>query len=170
MNCQDAKALLGESLDATATAALRDHLEACPACAAEAEALRDLRAWLRADAPPFGEEDRRALRRAVMAQVRVEAPRRRRAYLLALPLAAALLLALSLRRSPPAPTAPAVPRVAQALPPVPAQAARPVPVPRPRRRPPAPEAPTVASMELHTADPTIRIIWLAQAAPAPELP
>ncbi|HLO66383.1 MAG TPA: hypothetical protein VK188_05150, partial [Holophaga sp.] len=111
MNCAQARDLLGEPLHA-ASGALREHLAACPACAREAEALRELRAWLRADEPPFGEEDRRALRRGVMARIQAGRPWRRIPYLLALPLAAALLLALSLRRRPeeppPAPPAPAV--------------------------------------------------------------
>lgn len=168
-------------LDAAGLAAVDRHLAQCPDCRSAAEALRASQIQLRtAMASPFETADRERLRRQVMAQIPVEAAAKpvhrlapRSALLAAC--AASLLLAVFLwrqdvpieRRQPsvdptatPQPSQP-VPRTAaipRELPP-PTTRGRPAP---PRETPP-PASPT--RIEFQTADPTIRIIWLAQSKP-----
>lgn len=164
------------------------HLAACPACRAEADRLQASQAWLReALASPFGTEDHAALQASVLAQLAepglASAPRPlrwRRPALLA-GLAALALLALprflapshpAATPGPPQPSMGAAP--ASSPPPVPARLSKQARA-RPRTRPhpvhPDQESsgsPAPARIEFQTADPTIRIIWLAQAKPLPE--
>jgi hypothetical protein len=175
-------------LDPQDTEAIEIHLAHCPACRVEAERLRTSQAWLReALGSPFEASDQVQLRRAVMAQIRSEPPRRpvrrltsRPAFLAAC--AATLLVAvgLLLRLEPPGRTLPPVAGPSTAAPP-PAQPGPPRPLavrtqahaaPNPGAlRPPAapspPDREAPARIEFQTADPTIRIIWLAKAKPQP---
>ncbi|MBK8790199.1 MAG: zf-HC2 domain-containing protein [Holophagaceae bacterium] len=170
-------------LDAADMAAVDRHLAQCPDCRSAAEGLRASQIQLReAMVSPFGTADRERLRRQVMAQVRAEAaakPVRRlmpRSALLAA-CAASLLLAIFLWRQGPAvevpqPTpAPSAPQQPPQPPPALAlQQDRTPPTTRgpaasPREAPP-PASPT--RIEFQTADPTIRIIWLAQSNPLPD--
>jgi hypothetical protein len=179
-------------LDPQDTEAIEIHLAHCPACRVEAERLRTSQAWLReALGSPFEASDQVQLRRAVMAQIRSEPPRRpvrrltsRPAFLAAC--AATLLVAvgLLLRLEPPGRTLPPVAGPSTAAPPPAVAPAQPEP-PRPRalrpqaraapnpralhppRAPAAPDREEPARIEFQTADPTIRIIWLAQTKPLP---
>jgi len=178
-------------LDAASLAAVEHHLAQCPGCAAAAGDLRASQIRLReASTSPFDTSDRARLRRQVMAKVRSEAaarPVRRlaiRPALLAACAASLLLAALVWRRGhdlqggapqlmpPPLPEA-VLPSSPPELPSntVRRQAAS---HPHPRGRPAsnhdleaAPQGePT--RIEFQTANPNIRIIWLAQAKPRPE--
>ena len=172
-------------LAAAELAAVDRHLADCPACRAAAESLRTSQTWLReALAPPFDARDHDAFRRRVMDQIRAEsrAPSRRlnpRPALLAACAAALLVATLTWRRERPTSGRPAPMAALQPNPepapeaPSPARAEPTGTAPRPARprmaTAPAdspPEAPT--RIEFQTADPTIRIIWLAQAKPLPE--
>lgn len=178
-------------LNAADLATVEGHLAECTACHAAAERLRTTQTWLReALASPFDASDGVALRRSVMKQIRVEAatkPIRRLAIrrgLLAACAASLLIATLIWRRErPTVAPAPGIPAPTSALNPVaeptlaasqrPAHhdSARILPPPtRPRTAVlPAdspPEAP--ARIEFQTADPNIRIIWLARATPLPE--
>lgn len=178
-------------LSAADLAQIEGHLAECPACAAAAERLRTSQAWLReALAPPFAPIDQENLRQTVMAQIRTEAaakpvhPLAIRPALLAACAASLLIATLVWRRDRPAMApAPGTPAPMAAIRPgaEPTQEASPrlarhdparVPLPPTRPRPaiaPAdspPEEP--ARIEFQTADPNIRIIWLAQAKPLPE--
>lgn len=171
----------GSDLEAAEMTAVDRHLEECPTCRAAAEDLRTSQAWLQeAMAPPFGVADHARLRRAVMDRVEVEPrprprPPRLRPSLLA---AAALLLASftwALHRPRPVALVPvAGPAVPEPAPPDPKPAPlQPHPLAiRVAPAPVRPEPPTASAgptrIEFQTADPTIRIIWLAQAKPLPE--
>jgi len=179
-------------LDAADMAAVDRHLAQCPECRAAAEDLRASQDLLReAMASPFETADRERLRGQVMAQVRAEAaakPARRlipRSALLAACAASLLLTVFVWRRGhevveggtpqlmpPPLPEA-VLPSSPPDLPSntVRRQAAS---LPHPRGRPaprqdlePASQG-EPARIEFQTADPNIRIIWLAQAKPLPE--
>lgn len=170
-------------LDAAGMAAVEHHLVQCPACRSAAQDLRASQDLLReATASPFEVSDRERLRRQVMTQIRAEAaakPVRRlqpRSVLLAA-CAASLLLAIFLWRQGPAIAVPqptAAPKAPQQPPqPPPALALQQDRTPPPTRGPAASprEAPPPAGparIEFQTADPTIRIIWLAQAKPLPD--
>lgn len=179
-------------LDLQEHLSVEGHLAQCPECRAASEQLRASQAWLRAALDsPFSPEDRERLRRKVMAQLHAEpAPRplgrltSRHALLAAS--AATLLLALSWRLSPrPATSAvppqilpsqphgsvqPALsrPAAAPAWPPVPLARAAPTSYPASRAEVLDPPGAAPARIEFQTADPSIRIIWLAQAKPLPE--
>lgn len=170
-------------LDAPESKSVQAHLDQCPGCQAAVEHLRASQAWLQeALAPPFDAADHAHLREAVLALVRQEAPPRRVPRLAPRPAlltaAAGVLLTLALlhpwRQSPPVVAVPAPPRQVVADTPALPETARPTP-PRPaplrlaRARPIPREtadkdtAPT--RIEFQTSDPTVRIIWLAQATP-----
>jgi anti-sigma factor RsiW len=176
-------------LSAQEVDAIQNHLDQCADCQAAAERLCTSQAWLReALASPFDAEDHAALREAVLAQVRSEpSPRRvfplapRTALLAAC--AAALLIAIliPLRHrlpAPPPPVAAATPILsAHPLPPLPQPASHPLPRAaraRPLRMARAEPPPGPTRIEFQTSDPSIRIIWLAQATPStdpnPSLP
>lgn len=167
---------------------VEDHLIGCLACREAADRLYQSQTWLReALASPFVSADQDRLRQAVMARIRTEptgAPTRRFAPAPALLAAAAVLVVVVLTWNRPrklatpgfasgsatatetaAPAHPLPPRpeLAKAAPPQ-AQARwrpRPDPAALPRGEP--------TRIEFQTADPTIRIIWLAQATPLPEM-
>ncbi len=166
------------------------HLAVCVGCRAEAERLREARAWLQeAMDPPFEATDHAALQAAILARVPQEpAPRRiARLRLRALGLTAALLLLAlwpGLRRGlSPAPASPKVASHPEAsvfpsLPPrleAVQRKLRALPKPPEARSRVAPKlAPIqVARLEFQTSDPSIRIIWLANdaatSAPNPSL-
>ncbi len=183
MNCETVMALLPlwieGDLDSSGAGALATHLDRCEPCRAAATALRESQTWLRRGAePPFGPADFSALRAEVMTVVRQEpAPRSaRRRYLVPLAMASAAVAAISLhhrpvRSMPSAQPANVVPEPPQAPPVASRKVAGPPPHP-PRAKPiapAAPEAPAISRIEYQTADPTIRIIWLAQAdRPGPD--
>lgn len=178
-------------LSAADLAQIEGHLAECPACAAAAEGLHTSQAWLReALAPPFVPIDHENLRHAIMAQIRTEAAAKAvhrlaiRPALLAACAASLLIATLIWRRDRPAvASAPGIPASMATLRPgvEPTQEASPrlarhdparvlLPPTRPRTAvAPAdspPEGP--ARIEFQTADPTIRIIWLARATPLPD--
>lgn len=162
-------------------AAVEAHLTACPACRAEADRIQTTQAWLReALAPPFGPKDHAALQAAVLVRLAVREPApplpSRRPALLAGLAAALALVAVARLLSPRAPGTPerpaGAPPAAAPSPPVqpvraPTEARAPSP-PRARPQPAAPTPDAPARIEFQTADPTIRIIWLAQAKPLPD--
>ncbi|GLH74077.1 hypothetical protein GETHLI_25790 [Geothrix limicola] len=179
-------------LAGTESAAVESHLAECPACLEAAEALRASQARLReAMASPFDASDAVRLRCSVMDQIRAEPAPRPILHLASRPAlltasAAALLLASlvwrfergrSVHSAPP----PAPPPTSAAL------SAEPDPKPaptesrsalryetqariRPASRHGTESLPSgmPARIEFQTADPTIRIIWLAQATPPSE--
>lgn len=182
---------LGES----ETAVIDGHLAECSACREAAEDLRRSQAWLReAMASPFEARDRDRLRRAVMDRIRAEAalppsPRFLTRPALLAACAASLLVASlawwlprdrgqapTMVRVAPAPDGTlgpsgrtpqpitAVPRISPS-PQIRVTQARIAPVPTHETESPPSEP---ARIEFQTADPTIRIIWLAQAKPMPE--
>lgn len=177
-------------LSAADLALVEGHLAECPTCQEAAARLQASQAWLReAMTPPFIPIDHENLCHAVMAQVRVEAaakPIRRltvRHGLLAACAASLLVAALVWRQEHAAVTlrplgAPsALPAGAtQTVPVIPPPMARqgPVrvgPLQEPLLRPEEPVSSPIegpARIEFQTADPNIRIIWLAQAKPLPE--
>ncbi|MCE1205162.1 MAG: zf-HC2 domain-containing protein [Holophagaceae bacterium] len=170
-------------LDAAGMAAVDRHLAQCPDCASAAGALRASQDLLReAMVSPFTTADRERLRGRVLAQVRVEAstkPTRRlipRPALLAVGAATLLFTVILWRQEPtvaipeprPAPTAPQPPPE-----PPPAVAFQRGPLPlRIRESAATPGKTTLPAIptriEFQTADPTIRIIWLAQSNPLPD--
>jgi hypothetical protein len=172
-------------LEDTEMAAVDRHLAQCPGCRAEAERLSCSQGWLReVMASPFGAPDGDRLRRQVMAQIRAEAgakPTHRlcpRSAVLLAACAASLLLGIFLwRQGPvvPVPLPACVPKLPRPpLQPMPSTTAR-----RQDPRSPHPRRPATISgedppqvgparIEFQTADPTIRIIWLAQATPLPD--
>lgn len=162
---------VGGDVEVSEAAAIEAHLAQCESCRAEADALRRSQAWLKdAGVPPFGAEDREALRRAVLAQV-ASAPSVGRRWVgwgaAALAAASILLLTLS-RKAVPAPEALA-PHLATAEPLRPApESVPPIRVARRHAPPPRPElvrtaGPGASRIEIQTANPRIRIIWLARA-------
>lgn len=179
----------GGDLPERETEEVRAHLADCPDCRAEAEAYRSAVAWLRTSAEePFTAVERADLRRAVMDRIRPQPGHRTpRSARWLLPAAAALLLGISLvpwlRRAATlqAPTVargmdPAsTPAVAHAVAHAAAHAAAPGPaVVAARPRPSRPDfhlasrEAAVSRIEFQTANPNIRIIWLARAsAPDP---
>lgn len=176
MNCETVRARLPLWIEGDLAGSeardLGEHLDRCAACHDAASALRESQAWLRGGAePPFGPEDFPAFRAGVMAEVRREAAPHpvRRGYLVPLAAAAAAMAALALHHRPiptmlSGPPGPALPK-----PPPPPPAAHKVaggsPHPQqPARIAPAPPQPSaICRIEFQTADPSIRIIWLAQA-------
>lgn len=170
-----------------AAAAVEDHLTECPACHEAADRLRQSQAWLReALASPFDTTDQNRLRQAVMDRIRTEplgAPTRWFVPAPALLVAAAVLVVIVLTwnrphgKANPISAAGSAPVGEAAVPPHPlpprlelAKAAHAQAQARSRPRP-GPETiprgePT--RIEFQTADPTIRIIWLAQATPQPD--
>lgn len=173
-------------LDAPETKSVQAHLDQCPDCRSAADRMREGRTWLReALEPPFDAADHACLREAILVQVRLAEPPRwtsrltPRAVLLAAT-AAALLLTLSYpwHQAPPASPLPAPPALAGTTtvpaPQATARTAPPQPAPiRLARARPAPREATDADtgparIEFQTSDPTVRIIWLAQATPHPE--
>jgi hypothetical protein len=171
-------------------ACIEAHLAKCPTCHAAANALRTSQDWLReAMASPFDASDATHLRHRVMDQIRTETTakpiQRFRVRPALIAASAASLLAASLvwrmdqrREAPPATIEmPPIPPVAEIRPqpaPEPTAASRratPIhlsrvePIPRETESPPQNEP---ARIEFQTADPTIRIIWLAHAKPLPE--
>jgi hypothetical protein len=177
-------------LDPTEAAAVETHLPQCPDCRQTAEELRTSQAWLReATITPFGASDQGRLHHRVMDQIHAEAsvkPIRRvsiRPALLAASAATLLVGTLIWRQGhdhelqTPSPTQP-TPRVMEQPSPAALESkplghqARSLPQPRGRpihRQEPEP-APSdgPSRIEFQTADPTIRIIWLAQAKDLPE--
>lgn len=184
-------------LSPEAAATVDRHLAECPPCLEAADQLRQSQAWLRvALASPFEATDRDRLRQTVMARIHGEPlpmPARRIALTPALLAAAAVLVVAVLTwnrpqgKASPKPLAGSAPEFApgsaagatetpapaQPLPPrlQLARAAhakaqlqarlRPDPAALPRGEP--------ARIEFQTADPTIRIIWLAQATPLSDM-
>lgn len=179
-------AWIAGDLDAPETGAVQAHLDQCAGCRAAADRIREGQAWLReALESPFDAADHAHLREAVMTQVRHVEPLRRtsplrpRAALFAT--AAAALLALALahpwRHLPSAPPTPAPRLLIEAGIPAPQAATRtapssPTPLRLARARPTPREAPDEATgptrIEFQTSDPSVRIIWLAQARPSPD--
>lgn len=180
-------------LSPEAAAAVDRHLAGCPACREAADRLRQSQAWLReALASPFDAADQDQLRQTVMERIRTEplpGAARRAALTPALLAAAAVLVVAVLTwnrpqgKAAPNPVAgsapgsatgtPEVPAPAQPLPPrlQLARAAHAQAQPQARLRPDSAPLPRgePARIEFQTADPTIRIIWLAQATPLPDL-
>jgi hypothetical protein len=176
-------------LSAADLAEVEGHLAECPTCHAAAERLRLSQAWLReALAPPFAASDEGALHRAVMAQIRVETtakPIRRLAIrrgLLAACAASLLIATFIWRREPKGPVqlsglgVPPAPMTVTPQPDArsnhaPHEAPRPA-HPSPRmalaRKAGSPPPAEPARIEFQTADPNIRIIWLARATPLPD--
>ncbi|MFN7956964.1 MAG: zf-HC2 domain-containing protein [Holophagaceae bacterium] len=173
---------IGGDLDATDLDAVDRHLAQCPDCRAAAEDLRVSQAWLReALASPFDATDAERLRQGVMAQIPAGARPARRLHLRPALLAAALLVAALVWREhagtgtpasvqAPHPSVPSAPAASAPSTPLPELTALPPPRtrPRPRSRPASPAPDEPARIEFQTADPTIRIIWLAQARPLPD--
>lgn len=174
-------------LSASEMTAIDGHLAGCPACREAAEDLRASQAWLRdAMAAPFNASDHERLQQRVMGQIRNEvSPPLVRRFIFRRPLLAATAAALLLvtltwtHRRPLEATPKPLPWVPGAgtgtmLPPDPAppptrQASTHPTPPRPQARPTTPNPPEIpARIEFQTADPTIRIIWLAQTTPLPE--
>ncbi len=169
-------------------AAVEAHLAECPRCQEAAAQLRTSQGWLReALAPPFDPAPQHPLRRRVMDRIRAETPTKpapglvRRSALLAA-CTASLLIGFNLWRqshripsvlplgpAPPEaveqPTGPALhlPLATHGHPAPRAIRAR--PAPRPEAQAPPQDKP--ACIEFQTADPSIRIIWLAQSKPQP---
>jgi predicted anti-sigma-YlaC factor YlaD len=174
-------------------AAVDRHLAGCPECREAADRLRQSQAWLReALASPFDAADQDRLRQTVMERLRTEplpSAARRVALAPALLAAAAVLVVAvltwnrpqgkaapnSMAGSTPGSTpesatgTPEVPAPAQPLPPrlQLARAAHAQAQLQSRLRPDAAALPRgePTRIEFQTADPTIRIIWLAQATP-----
>ncbi len=166
--------------------AVQAHLDHCPSCQAEAERLRTSQAWLReALASPFDAADRAQFRQSVMGQLRAEPARKPilrfavRGGLLAASAAALLVATLTWRHGRPLVLPQPAPDIPAVTPPSPTPA-QPETVQRPVHRSPARAAPMPAMetlsaaregpsrIEFQTADPTIRIIWLARATPLPD--
>jgi hypothetical protein len=178
-------------LNGTEQAAVDSHLAVCPACRSAAEQLKTSQAWLReAMAAPFDASDQGRLRRRVMDQIRTEIPAKPvrrltvRPALLAACAATLLVATLVWRRGrgddggaplllpsplpevvqPPTPPDPPSNRVDRQT------ASLHHPRGRPASKPdlePTPQGePT--RIEFQTADPNIRIIWLAQARTLPD--
>lgn len=169
-------------------AATENHLAQCPPCREAAEELRDSQSWLRESmAAPFDANDQDRLRRHVMDQIRAEAapkPFRRfvtRPALLAASAAALLMATFTWRQEHPVAPAPTL-NSQPSLPPL-SHPPMVAPVrthstsvraaPRHARLTPA-EVPPMpheepARIEIQTPNPSIRIIWLAQAKPLPDI-
>ena len=178
-------------LDHPELAAIEAHLADCAACRLAAEHLKTSQDWLReATTPPFDASDRSRLRRSVMDQIYAEAaaqPSRRfplRSALLAA-CAASLFVGMLVWRQERGAELQVSPPVASSLPnvvgqptqtdphsiladprPSPSGRAHHLPIRGQESESPPPGEP--ARIEFQTADPTIRIIWLAQAKPLPE--
>ena len=173
-------------LGASDLAAVDHHLAQCQTCHAAAEDLRTSQRLLRASlASPFADADALRLRQRVMDQVRMEARPRPvrhlalRPALLAACAASLLIGVLTWRQGPGHPIPPALPLAPAppmaTMPPekfaspsllatretLPQRAAHPRPAAKPEAESPPLGEP--ARIEFQTADPTIRIIWLAQA-------
>ena len=168
-------------LDGTEMIEVAHHLAQCPACLVVAERLQISQTWLReAMDSPFEAADRDRLRRTVMDQVRAGAKTRPiphfalRPALLAACAASLLVTALIWQqdRGVEAQSTPFVPvpppramEHASQVPPqphpmAPATQSRARSTPGPASAAASPSPPT--RIEFQTADPTIRIIWLAQ--------
>jgi len=172
-------------LTAQEQAEVERHLAACPSCQAAARNLSTSQTWLReALASPFDAADQARLRGRVLDHLRTEGAAKpvprltlRRGFLAAC--AASLLVATLVWRSgrsekvePSMPVVAPTPGMATTLPaaaqspmtaPPPSVPAR--VLPRTRGVSPSPAGP--ARIEFQTSDPTIRIIWLAQASVLP---
>lgn len=169
---------VGEDLSPHDMQRVQAHLDQCPACRAEAQALLESRDWLAAEDPlPFSFEERLDLRRDIMAAVRQEArplkPRRNITPWLAGAAAVVLaLLPLARRGSVPTPVVPVAPNLPNIASVEPPQTTVPGPqrthAARTRRAPEstAPSTGLPTRIEFQTADPNIRIIWLTQSAVA----
>jgi len=178
-----------DDLSAADLTVIEGHLAECPTCREAAARLQASQAWLReALAPPFSATDERVWHRAVMAQIRVEAtakPIRRLALrrgLLAACAASLLIATFIWRHEPKGPVqlsgfeVPPAPKIV-----APPPGAQPIHAPReaPQMARPSlrtglsqtagsPPSPEPARIEFQTADPNIRIIWLARAMPIPD--
>lgn len=165
-------------------AGVAEHLAACPACRAEAEAIRASQAWLKeGEESPFSAEERAALRAAVLAELaspRVTLWPGRAGWGALLAAAALVVLTLGLprlRREPDR-VAPSLPATAAAPPlevtPGPEPTSAPTTPLRARRQPRAlasAPAPPGIRMEFRSPDPNIRILWLPRTpAVAPSDP
>lgn len=178
-------------LSTTDLAAVDGHLAECQACRAAAERLRTSQTWLReAMQPPFVSIDHENLRHAVMAQIRMEPAAKSVRHLAIRPAllaacAASLLVAILAWRQEHAPVASPPLVVPSVFPAEPAtQTASMVPqsmaCPDPARTAPlkvplpgleessSSPAGGLPRIEFQTANPTVRIIWLAQANPLSE--
>lgn len=174
---------------------LEAHLVECPTCHEAAEELRTSQAWLReALVSPFDPTDAARLRRRVMDQIREEAAAqpiqrfRVRPALLAACAATLLMASLVWRRERGHSLQPATVGIPQPIKvaggrtvSIPEAAPKPIrdhrhitPLPKsrvapvPRAEAESPPEGLPARIEFQTADPTIRIIWLAQAKPLSE--
>jgi Putative zinc-finger len=186
----------GADLPAADRRALRAHLDACAGCRDLHAAFVESRDWLRAfAAPPLSEAALDAMRASVHRElarrpVRTDWWWPRWAPRFAMAAAACLLLALAgvfvgrPRTNPPLPpVALRLPASPPAQEEAPARPAIPKPVRGPKRNAPARPAPlapepglvaathpvappAMLRIELHTADPNIRIIWFAPASDA----
>jgi predicted anti-sigma-YlaC factor YlaD len=173
-----------EDLPRETAAAVEVHLVECPACREAADRLRQSQTWLReALASPFVAVDQDRLRQAVMDRIRTEplgAPTRR--FAPALLAAAAVLMVVVLTwnrpqgKANPLSAVGSAPMTETASPahPLPprlelAKASHPQAQAHSRPRPDSTALPQgePTRIEFQTADPTIRIIWLAQATPLP---
>jgi len=168
-------------------AAVEAHLAQCTACRLAATELQASQSWLRETlASPFDASDQERLRRSVMEQIKIEPtpkPVRRfatRPALLAACAAVLIIATFSWRQTQPvapaptlaSPSLPADPPVPGAITPTLAPSA-PVRAAPAREALPPMKVPVLpreepARIELQTADPTVRIIWLAQAKPLSE--
>ena len=178
-------------LDAVDMAAVDRHLAQCPDCRAAAADLRASQTRLREAMDfPFEASDRERLRQRVMDRLRADAaarPARRlmpRSALLATCAASLLVATFVWRRGhevdggTPQIMPPPVPEIVQpsslAELPIPTVRRQNASLPHPRERPAPrqdPEPPPQGEptrIEFQTANPNVRIIWLAQAKPRPE--
>lgn len=179
-------------LTAAEASSLGAHLAGCAACREEEAAFRASQAFLKeVPTPVFDETFHADVRRAVRLRISAEAETRRRFAFVRLwatlaATAAAILVAFLLVRRPqhettfaarptPAPAAPEAPAVAQTpavlAPAVPAASVAAHPHShRPalaRHAPrPATDIPRVTRIEMRTANPNVRLIWLANAGDA----
>jgi hypothetical protein len=172
-------------LNGAEMAEVEDHLHKCPACRKAAEQLQSSQVWLReAMDSPFERSDQERLRSRVMDQVRAESILKPAHRLVArqgllTACAASLLVAVLVwrrdHRSPAPPAVPEPPKVARnSAPsdphPLPVHRDAPRVVQLRRQRPHTQRTESTpqdgpARIEFQTADPTIHIIWLAQAKP-----
>lgn len=167
-------------------AGVASHLAACPACRAEAEAIRASQAWLKeGEEPPFSPEERTALRAAVLLELaspRAQAWPSRSGWgaLLAAAALVVLTLGLPLLRREPARVPPSLPAAAAAPAPEaqaglnpPLTPTTPIRVRASRQPQPLASAPSPPGirMEFRSPDPNIRILWLPRTpAGAPSDP
>ncbi len=156
-------------LRAQEAAAVEAHLAACAECRAEAEAFRQSQAWLKEDGAPFTAEDREALRHAVLVRAQAPAESRKSWWAVGLTALAAASLLIILFRPQPLPSVGALPPARPVAPsPIPIVPAPVKPIRLARHRPIHPPldeeaGPGASRIEIQTANPQIRIIWLARA-------